>query len=193
MNIQHSFPSRWLKAGDLLASGGKAAYEIRAVSMERVGEDEKPVVWFAGEPRGLVLNKTNGSRLAELFGEETDGWGGKTVGLEAVRVDFRGKIVDAIRVSLDLPTQRVQPQAPPKQAPAPEPEPSEPAATTPEQIMRGYKEVLNGCKSIAELNDTGRQIATDQRVSAEQKALLKEVFATKKEALKDIPEEDIPF
>ena len=39
------------------------------------------VVYFDGIDRGLVTNKTNGRRLAELFGGDSEQWVGKVVSI----------------------------------------------------------------------------------------------------------------
>ena len=97
-----AYPSRYMKAADLI-SGKKRrkAFIILDAQMESLGEEEKPVVLFEGEAKGLVCNKTNWNTLTELFGVETDDWSGNKVVLMATKVDFQGKSVDGIRVDFD--------------------------------------------------------------------------------------------
>jgi len=54
----------------------------------------------------VVLNKTNAKIIASLHGNETDDWPGKKIILYATEVDFRGEIVDAIRVRKRIPAQQ---------------------------------------------------------------------------------------
>ena len=75
--------------------------------MEEIGGEHKPVLYFQNHERGIVLNKTNSSIIADMYGEETDDWPGKRVVLYPARVEFQGKIVDAIRIKLEV----VQPPA----------------------------------------------------------------------------------
>lgn len=110
MNINGAFPSTYLKAADL--SGRRALVTISHVKMEDIGDDHKPVLYFAGKDKGLVLNKTNANAITEITGtDETDGWRGKTIVLYVAKVDFQGKRVDAIRV--DYPQTATAPVAPP--------------------------------------------------------------------------------
>ncbi len=99
MNINAAFPSTYLKAADL--QNRRVNVGIDRVVIEEVGSEHKPIVYFIGKDRGLVLNKTNGNIIAEMYGPETDDWHGKVITLYPARVEFQGKIVDAIRVHLD--------------------------------------------------------------------------------------------
>lgn len=97
MNINDAFPSQYLKADDLGTS--KPVVVISHVDMEEVGEGKKPVLYFQGKARGMVLNKTNKERLVEFMGStETDDWAGKRVRLVVEKVDYAGKRVPAIRI-----------------------------------------------------------------------------------------------
>jgi len=107
MNIGAAFPGSYLKASDL--QGRNITISIHSVSMEEVGGDIKPILFFADtngakKDRGLVLNKTNSNIIAEMYGWETDEWGGKPIILYPARVEFSGRIVDAIRVKLESGT-----------------------------------------------------------------------------------------
>ena len=109
MNINSAFPSTFLKSADL--GGRRVAVTIAKVSMEDIGDDHKPVVYFTGKDRGLVLNKTNAAMISEIAGTaETDDWGGVKILLYPAKVDFQGKRVDAIRV--DYPTGAEKPKPP---------------------------------------------------------------------------------
>lgn len=124
MKLSDAFPSTFLKASDL--NGQRPVVTISHVKFEDIGGDHKPVVYFRGKDKGLVLNKTNGSMIAEIAGDDdTDNWGGTRFVLYPTRVDFQGKRVDAIRV--DYAPSAGQPQAaPPPPPPAPTP-PTQPA------------------------------------------------------------------
>lgn len=121
MRIGAAFPSDYLKAADL--QGRPAPVTISHVSMENVGgSDHKPVLYFHGKQRGLVLNKTNANIIASVHGEETDSWAGKRIELYPTQVEFQGKMVEAIRVR--------HPQHQPQQSAAPA-APTAPAASAP--------------------------------------------------------------
>lgn len=96
MNINEAFPSNFLKADDL--QGREAKVTMARVNMEDIGGDHKPVLYFQGKEKGMVLNKTNSTNIASAYGPETDGWTGKEVILYSAWVDFQGKSVKAIRI-----------------------------------------------------------------------------------------------
>lgn len=105
-SINDLFPSRWLKADDL-ADDEDTIVTIKSVGVEEVGQgddrEEKAVVFFRELDKGLVLNKTNASAIAQQHGDDTDDWTGKRIALFQQEVDFRGKQTLAIRVRLRKP------------------------------------------------------------------------------------------
>ena len=97
MNLDTMYPSKWLKAGDL--QGQTLPVVIARVVMEDVGDESgKPVAYFQGRDKGLVLNKTNAMSIGLVHGAETDGWVGKTIELFPAVVMFQGQNVPCIRV-----------------------------------------------------------------------------------------------
>lgn len=96
MRVSQAFPSNYLRASDL--QGKEPTVTIARVEMEDIGDDRKPVVYFAGKEKGVVLNKTNANNISMLYGDDTDNWIGKPIGLYATYVDFQGRSVEAIRV-----------------------------------------------------------------------------------------------
>ena len=97
MKISDAFPSNFFKADDL--KNKTVSLTIESVAMEEVGDGTKPVVYFKGQNKGLVLNKTNAAMIEEIAAtDEMDDWGGVRVVLYPARVDFQGKRVPAIRV-----------------------------------------------------------------------------------------------
>jgi len=97
MDINSAFPSNYLKAADL--RGGRVTVAIDSVVIENIGDEDKPIVYFQGKEKGLVLNKTNANMITEIAkSSETDAWAGVRVTLYSTRVDFQGRRVDAIRV-----------------------------------------------------------------------------------------------
>lgn len=95
------FPSKWLKADDL--QNRTITVTVDGIELEEVeqGKPKRPVLYFVGKDKGLVLNKTNASMIAAFHGDDTDGWRGKELKLRSEKVSFRGDIVDAIRVHVD--------------------------------------------------------------------------------------------
>jgi hypothetical protein len=106
MRMSTAFPSKYLRAADL--QGRDVTVTIERVEMADIGDDDpKPVVYFKGKEKGLVLNKTNAGTIADTLGDETDDWTGAAIVIFPTKTDYQGKRVDAIRL-------RVPRQAPQK-------------------------------------------------------------------------------
>jgi arabinogalactan endo-1,4-beta-galactosidase len=96
MKISEEFPSKYLKASDL---GGREVKVIMAnVEREKLGDDSKPVLYFKGKEKGVVLNKTNSNTIADAYGDDTDEWFDQEIILFSVMVDFNGKVSPSIRM-----------------------------------------------------------------------------------------------
>ena len=86
------------------------------VNLEKVGDDTKPVLYFSGKEKGIVLNKTNSTAISQVYGDDTEHWQGQPLELYEAMVDFQGKQVSAIRVNVPRQAQQHS-QAPLNQAP----------------------------------------------------------------------------
>ncbi len=106
MRISEEFPSKYLKADDLM--GREVRVTIARVEREKMGDDFKPVVYFNGKEKGVVLNKTNSFTLANAYGDETTDWFGNDCILFSVMTEYGGKTAPAIRVR--IPTARDNPK-----------------------------------------------------------------------------------
>jgi hypothetical protein len=82
---------------------------IAGIKREDVGGEQKVVLSFANGEKSLILNKTNARAIAKTLGDETRAWAGKDIVLVPTQVDFRGDLVDAIRVRS---ARQQKPQAP---------------------------------------------------------------------------------
>ena len=110
-DINDLYPSKYLKAHDL---GGKTVKAtIRHVLVEKIGSDTKPVLYFKGKEKGMVLNKTNAFTVSQAFGMDTDDWGGGEIEIFAAFVDFQGKQVEGLRIRLPSRQRNADWQAPP--------------------------------------------------------------------------------
>jgi hypothetical protein len=101
MKISSAFPSKYLKAADLQSRTIKLA--IDRVQVEDLGDEEKPILYFKGKSKGLVLNKTNSDVLAATLGDETEEWAGKEIELYPDKTHFQGKLVDCLRLRVPGP------------------------------------------------------------------------------------------
>ena len=125
MNINDAFPSKYLKAGDL--KGQAHILTIDRCVMEDVGgqgsSEHKPVLYFRGTEKGVVLNKTNGGVVSYLYGPETEAWAGKQIEVYPDTVLFNNQMVPCIRLRQHVPAAGALAQ----------PMPAAPAAATPPQ------------------------------------------------------------
>lgn len=106
MRISGAFPSDYLKAADL--QGRNVRVIMSHVEMKDIGGDHKPILFFQGKDKGMVLNKTNANNISAVYGDDTDDWNGKELILFETMVDFQGKSVPAIRVRSPQPKDRPQ-------------------------------------------------------------------------------------
>lgn len=85
--------SRYFKAADLAA---EKKLRIKNVTEEQIGMDkdkeQKLVVWFTNDKRGLILNRVNNRTIRGAFGDAVDGWTGKIIIVFPTQADFRGKM-----------------------------------------------------------------------------------------------------
>lgn len=79
--------------------------ELLKLEQEDGRQKERGVIHFKETPRGWVLNRTNATCLAAMFGDETDDWAGKRVTLFATMVQVGRAKEAGIRVkgSPDIP------------------------------------------------------------------------------------------
>lgn len=105
MQISTAFPSEFLRAADL--QGRQVRAVIDHVELREVGNDgeHKPVLFFTGKDKGLVLNKTNATTIGDAYGDDTDDWTGQPVVLFEAMVSYQGKTVKATRVRVPTPAE----------------------------------------------------------------------------------------
>lgn len=117
-NITEVFGGGFLKAEDL--QGKNARVTIERVEIKDFEDGPKLIVHFVGKKKALVCNRTNSRIIAEVTGQpDTDDWAGQSVWLRVAKVEFSGRLVPAIRVSLeDLGSAKAAPTRP-AQAPLP--------------------------------------------------------------------------
>ena len=103
--------SQYLTKDDVPAQGIEAS--IIGVKIDNVGDDRKPILGFGGGfLKPMVLNKTNTAILISLFGEDSNGWTGKTVQVYCdPSVSYAGKVTGGLRIRM-APLASVQPAAP---------------------------------------------------------------------------------
>jgi hypothetical protein len=107
------FPDeKYLGAWDLEEKPDGVVVVIDRVQVETLksarGEDRKPVAYFRGKKKGMVLNKTNCKTIAQLYGENADAWKGQPIELFSTTVQAGGETVPCIRVRSRVPRQGAQ-------------------------------------------------------------------------------------
>jgi hypothetical protein len=101
--MNEAFPSRYLKADDDVPEVG-IDLTIKDAELERIGDEMKLVVYFRGQDKGLVCNKTNAKVIEALAkSDDTDDWVGMAITLYATDVQFKDDMVRGIRVRTRTP------------------------------------------------------------------------------------------
>lgn len=110
------YPGRFIKAPELL--GKKVTLTITEIDLEDLegddGKKTKAIVSFKETPKMLVLCKTNGICLKEMFGKELKNWVGKRItifeddwnGEPATRIWGSPDIERDMKVTVQLPRRR---------------------------------------------------------------------------------------
>lgn len=114
MDINKAFPSKYLKASDL--GDAQPIVTIDHVAMEEVGKDkeERPVVYFTGKEKGLILNKTNANKIVQLLHSAvTEEWEGQRIRLYTTETTFGSETVECIRVKAATAGKKTAPPPPP--------------------------------------------------------------------------------
>lgn len=93
-----AFPSNYIAASDL--QGHHVPVVMADVRQEEVGKDNelKYVLYFHGKEKGLILNVTNWNNIADVYGDDSDGWTGKQIVLFPATTDYQGRTVPCVRV-----------------------------------------------------------------------------------------------
>ncbi len=99
MNMNDLFPGKYLSAAEIDENG--MTLTIESISLEEVGQDKvtKPVIYFEGEEKGMIINKTNFQLIVKAIGQgNTDHWAGHQITIYPTEVQFGKDMVEAIRV-----------------------------------------------------------------------------------------------
>ncbi len=105
VNEMYKSNSEYLKAEDLGSSMPTLTIQASDVKHFDNG-DSKLVLQFAETEKTMPLNMTNARAIAELHGNNSDGWAGKRIMLFTMTVDFQGRQVPAIRIRAPAPAQQ---------------------------------------------------------------------------------------
>ena len=101
------FDAKYMRSWDL--AGREWTLRIMRVEAQELTaqggrKSKKPIVYFDGARKALVLNKTNAKAIAGMYGVDTRGWLGKPVAVYPTTTEMGGEIVDCIRVRPQVPS-----------------------------------------------------------------------------------------
>lgn len=101
MKISEIFPRKYATGEDL--KGQPYTLTVRTVQMEEMHPqpgapaEEKPVIYFAGTQKGIILSPTLARQIQAILGDETNEWTGKRITLYPQPMTVAGKARIAIR------------------------------------------------------------------------------------------------
>ena len=109
------FPSEYLAAEEF--GGRDVKLVIKDVKLDDLrmtdgGTERKPILTFTKTKKKLVLNKTNATTIAKLYGGEARNWVGKEITLYPTECNAFGQQVECIRVRAKNRTGAVPPAVP---------------------------------------------------------------------------------
>lgn len=100
------FPSEYIGAVDLRGRDVVVTIaKVELADLRMVGgkSQRKPIVYFTGAQKKLVMNKTNAGTIASLYGGKVEAWVGKKITLYPTRTRCGANTVDCIRVREQVP------------------------------------------------------------------------------------------
>ncbi len=82
---------------------------VEGVEIKGIDKTERrPVVYFKGAKKGLVLNKGMGKTIKTLYGSRVKDWVGQPISLYATQCSAFGETHDVIRVRPTPPTRKAR-------------------------------------------------------------------------------------
>lgn len=96
MDIRDAFPSKYINSGDL--NGKDLRLVMGQIVMENIQGQMKPVIYFHGHDKSLVLNVTNSRTIEKMYGPNTNDWIGRPVTLYTAEIEFKGETTEGVRV-----------------------------------------------------------------------------------------------
>lgn len=104
--------SKYLRADEWV--GKRQRMTIVSVDDVEFEQGLKPVLTFADQDKKFVVNATSFDTLMDAFGDNTSKWVGHDVVLAGVKVRFKGRSVDSIKVSVPTQAAKSTPDAEPE-------------------------------------------------------------------------------
>ena len=100
MKRSEAFPSNYLSKDDVAAPLTATIAGVKPVVLKgENGDEQKPVMYFAGEVKPLIVNNANWMTCEDLYGEDSDAWIGKSIEIyKDPNVMFGNKRVGGVRL-----------------------------------------------------------------------------------------------
>jgi hypothetical protein len=96
VDLTNVFPSKYLKVSDV--AGGQQTVIMSSVRMEQMQQTgQKPVLYFQGMEKGLVLNQTNLKAIAGRYTHHSDKWVGQPIVLFTTWETIQGSQMEVLR------------------------------------------------------------------------------------------------
>lgn len=108
MRLSEAFPSKYLGKDDLDGDVIGTISDVVKESIESDGtmQDKLVIHFHEGHVKPFICNKTNAITIADIYGDDTDAWHGKTVVLYVdPSVMMAGKRVGGVRVRIPSASQ----------------------------------------------------------------------------------------
>jgi len=120
MNAQNAAPKTWSDLDPYLKAAHLPAGKTIPATVDRIefttlhprpGQEEiKPVMYFVGKQKGLILTSTNQDFLRATFGDEITASYGKAITLKAIQKKVAGRMIDTIIIGLPPQAERTEEQ-----------------------------------------------------------------------------------
>lgn len=112
MRVSDLFPTKYLRGADL--AGHAVTVTIELILLESFYDQEskspvkKPVLYFTGKSKGLILNKSLAYKLASFLGEDMDGWRGRQIVIFTEKRSVYGDVKDVFTARAAQPESSAQ-------------------------------------------------------------------------------------
>ena len=100
MKRSEAFPSKYMSKDDVKIPVIATIADVRPeVLKSDNGDESKPVMYFSGDHKPMIINNANWMTVEDLYGDDSDAWAGHTVELyHEPNIMFGNKRVGGIRI-----------------------------------------------------------------------------------------------
>jgi hypothetical protein len=99
MKVSQMIKSKFLRKDDIEDDTPATIKKLSLEDMPGDSGDQRFVLFFKGQDKGMVLNTTTIRMLEKAFGDESDDWVGKSVIIYVdPNVSYKGQVVGGLRL-----------------------------------------------------------------------------------------------